>query len=99
MIKINGYSVKELSEYYNIPIKTIYTWRSRDPENVFDRIVGRRVKDIRDQKSRKIQEIKLEVEELNKKDKTNRKIHRLAIVIDFVIILILVRILFSLMGI
>lgn len=90
MITINGCTVKQLSQQYNIPIKTIYTWNSRDPENVFDRIVKRRIADINLAKKRNAEELRKQAEESNKRIKKEDSYFRLAnIMVVLALILIL----------
>lgn len=45
-IKINGYSVKELSELYKIPTQTIYYWYYVDPDTTFKKVTKRITKDL-----------------------------------------------------
>jgi len=88
MIRINGYTIDELSIFYNIPSKTIYRWNKYDPENTFKRIINRKIADNKKLKVQRISEIKKQVEKSNKKLRKEELKLNLIILGAFVLILI-----------
>ena len=78
MININGYTIKQLSEHYNIPTTTIYHWNQYDPDRVFDKIIKRKVSDVNLAKKKKAAELRKQAEESNKRIKKANSYFKLA---------------------
>ena len=88
MIKIQGYTIKQLSKFYNIPTSTIYHWHKNDPDNTIKRIINRKIADSKKIKIERIAKIKKEVEQVNKVHQEEEFKFDLVVVSAFAFILI-----------
>ena len=88
MVRINGYTIEELSNFYKIPKPTIYRWNQHDPENTLKRIINRKIADNKKLKVEKIAKIKKRVEKENQK--LNKEEIKLNLIILGYFVLILI---------
>lgn len=90
MIKIQGYTIKQLSKFYNIPTSTIYHWHQNDPENTIKRIINRKIADSKKIKIERIAKIKKEVEQANKVHQEEEFKFDIVVIGTFIFIFILI---------